>query len=281
MPDLFKRKGSIQIDTLKVPFGLDGLACEFTVEKRLDGKPNTAELKIFNLNPDHRGGLSAKAAAAKKKKVLVEIEAGYESGTSRIFRGDLRFLFHERNGGDIATCVEAGDGEFSVSRAKIFKSWGPGTPATTVLKDIVSELGVGQGNLNALPTILHFLGGGDAFVGGTTCSGPAMKELTRITKSLGLEWSLQDGTLQFLSTGKALQSTAILLNSNTGMVGAPSIDHKGVMKVRTLMIPDLFPGRKIKLDAAELQGFYRVERCRYSGDTWATDWYIDLEAKKL
>jgi hypothetical protein len=280
MTQLFKRAGSLQIDTLKIPFGLDGLACEFNVEKRLDSRPNTCELGIFNLSPDHRGELSAKAAAAKKKKVVVEVEAGYEGNVSRIFRGDLRFAFHKREGADIKTTIEAGDGEFSVSRAKIFKSWAPGTPVSTVLSDVVGALGLGKGNL-AQATIAEFLGGGTAFVGGTACSGRAMKELTRITQSLGLQWSIQDGTLQFLSTGQALQGTAVLLSSSTGMIGAPDIDQKGIVKVRSLLQPDIFPGRKIKLDAAELQGFYRAEKCRYTGDTYGNDWYVDVEAHKL
>lgn len=280
MSTLFKRAGSLRVDTLKIPFGLDGLACNFQVEKRLDGRPNTCELQIFNLSPDHRGHLSAISAKARTHRVLVEVEAGYEGNTSRIFRGDMRLAFHKREGADISTTIEAGDGEFSVSRARIFKSWGPGTPVATVLGDIVSALGLGKGNL-AQASIAQFLGGGDAFVGGTACSGKAMKELTRITASLGIQWSIQDGTLQFLSTGQALEGTAIVLNSGTGMVGAPDIDQKGIAKVRSLLQPDLFPGRKIKLEGAELQGFYRVEKCRYSGDVWGNDWYVDLEARKL
>ncbi len=279
---LFKRKATITIDTLEIPCAVGGFDVAFDVEKRHDGKPNTATLKIWNLNPDHRGEILSKAAAAKKKKVLVQIEAGYDgpSGVSRIFRGDMRLAFHERNGPDIITNVEAGDGEFSISRAKISKSWGPGTPVATVLSDIVGELGEGQGNL-AQASIAQFLGGGAAFVGGTACSGKAVHELTRITRSLGLEWSIQDGTLQFLSTGKALESAAVLVSDTTGMVGSPNLDHKGRLNVRTLMIPDVFPGRKIELDAAELQGFYRVEACKYTGDTAGTDWYIDLDAVRL
>ncbi len=275
------RRATITIDTLQIQCGgVQGLDVSFDVDKRLDGKPNTATINIWNLNPTHRGELSVKAAAAKKKKVLVQVEAGYAEGTSRIFRGDLRSAYHEHSGADVITHVEAGDGEWTIPRAKIAKSWGPGTPVSTVLTDIAGSLGLGKGNL-AAATIAQFLGGGSAFVGGTAVSGKSVKELTRICRSLGIEWSIQDGTIQFLSTGKALEGTALLIRSDTGMIGSPNIDQKGRLHVRTLIIPDLFPGRKIKLDAIDLQGFYKIQECKYNGDIAGTDWYIDVEAVRL
>lgn len=281
MPDvLHQRAGAITVDTLQVPFGPSGFACSFAVEKRLDGTPNTCQLTIYNLNESHRGEISVKAAAVKKKRVSVQVEAGYEGNTSRIFLGDLRLAYHEVDGPEVRTCVEAGTGEWSTSRARIFKSWAPGTPVSTVLKDVAGALGLGAGNL-AQATVQQFLGGGDAFVGGTACSGKAVKELTRITRSLGIEWSVQDGTLQFLSSGKALESTAVVVSAATGMIGSPNVDQKGILKIRTLLVPDIFPGRKIKLEGATLQGFYRVEKVRYSGDTWGQDWYADSECKRL
>lgn len=280
MTDLLKRRGALQVGSLRVPFGLDGLACAFEIEKRLDGKPNKCLLKIWNLSPDHRGQISAESASAKKQRTAVIVEAGYETSASTIYRGDLRLAYHEREGADVITNIEAGDGEFTISRARIFKSWGPGTPVATVLGDIVGALGLGKGNL-AQAQIAQFLGGGSAFVGGTACAGNAVKELTRITRSLGIEWSIQDGTLQFLSTGKALEGTAIVVAPETGMIGSPSLDQKGVLKVQTLIIPDLFPGRKIQLKALDLKGFYKVESCRYSGDTWELPWYVDSECRAL
>ncbi len=281
-PPLFKRRATLQIDNLEVPCGPpDGFDVAFDVEKRSDGKPNTAEVRVWNLSTAHRGELASKFAAAagkKARRVVVQLEAGYVSGVSRIFRGDLRMGYHERDGADIVTKIEAGDGEFTVSRAKIFKSYAPGTPITTVLKDVAKAMGVGLGNI---PNVAGFLGGGQAFVGGTTVSGKVTKELTRLTQSAGLTWSIQDGTLQFLATGKALDGTAIVVSAETGMVGAPNLDHKGRLEVRTLMIPDLFPGRKIQLDAAELQGFYLVEQVKYTGDTFSQDWYCDLDCKRL
>jgi len=289
---LFRRRATITVDTLEVPCGPpDGFDVQFTVEKRHDGKPNTCELKVWNLSTAHRGELSAKFAAAHQtikgklaaagspgKRVLVQIEAGYKNGVSRIFRGDLRLGYHGREGADIITTVEAGDGEFSISRAKIFRSWAPGTPVSTVLRDVAGAMGVGVGNL---PAVAALLGGGDAFVGGTTCSGKASRELRRICQSAGLDFSIQDGTLQFLATGKPFDGTAVLVSETTGMIGAPNLDHKGRLEVRTLLMPDLFPGRKIKLDAAELQGFYRIDKVKFTGDTFGNDWFVDLDCLRL
>lgn len=274
------RIGGLEIST----GGPGGLDVDFDITKRLDSKPNICSLSIYNLSTDHRAKISSEAAKAKQHPVAVEVLAGYKNpGPSRIFRGDLRMAEQDYEGSNWITKVEAGDGEFSVSRAKIFKSWKAGTSVATVLRDIVSALGLGQGNL-AQATIAKFLGGGDAFVGGTAASGKAMRELSRITKSLGLSWSIQDGVLTFLADGKSLEGTAILLTPNTGMVGSPKPWKKSAkngVDVRTLMIPDVFPGRKLSVQSKIITGFYVAQRVQYSGSNFGEDFYCDISATEL
>src|SRR6266487_2840919 len=124
---LFVRAGSITIGTRRIALDKAGPAARFEIDKRHDGHPNTAKLEIFNLQPSTRGELSAAAAKHKTAAVPVLVSAGYAQQTvAQIFAGDLRFLWHSRDGADVKTTIEAGTGEFSLGRAKTFRSWGPG-----------------------------------------------------------------------------------------------------------------------------------------------------------
>jgi hypothetical protein len=277
------RRAVITVDTVQVKCGGPGeFDCEFEVEKDLSGKPNTASLKIWGLNEDHRTALSAKAKTAKPR---VRIEAGYVEGVSRIFEGDVRHLWHEREGAEVVTHCETGDGERFVSSSRIFRAWAPGTPVATVLRDVAKALGAGDGNLATAVLGATLEGWGPVYTQGAAVAGKTVNVLNRITRSAGLEWSIQDGTLQILGKGQSLAGAAVLLNAGSGLVGSPSIDHTGKnagqVLVKMLMIPDVFPGRKLKIDAIDLKGDYRAEKCKYSGATAGNEWYISVEARAL
>jgi len=291
--DLFNRRAILQVDTPQIPAGVGAFDISFEVNKNagrgLSGwKPSTAQIRVWNLSADTRAKLSAiwpKQIPPKKSKIIprgrfVQLEAGYGDHLSRIFRGDLRLGYHERQGADVVTYLEAGDGE-ALARAKIFKSWAPGTPVSTVLRDVADSLGIGLGNLTAevvAPVLTNY---GPVFTQGTAVAGKAVKELNRITKSIGVTWSIQDGTLQFLGAGTSLRGTAIKMSEDSGMLDAPNLDQNGFLKVKCLMIPDLFPGRRISLDSEQFHGFYVVDKAKYSGDTFGANWEIELECERL
>jgi len=288
---LFGRKATLVIDTatrgpsasamslgvspaLSIPCGKDGFDLRFDIKKDLTAKPNRASIDVFNLTQDHRDALSERAA---KGPVRARLDAGYEDGVSRIFEGDLRILYHDREGGtDIVTRIESADGDRIISTARISKSWAAGTPVSQVIRDVAAALNIGEGNVraSAAGALLEDLG--PTFAGGTAAVGPVFRELTRICKSAGIEWSIQDGTLQFLVTDQALSSTAIKVTSSTGMEDFPKIDHKGRLRVVTRIIPGLFPGRKIQL---EDRSVWRVDKARYHGETRGRAWNIHIEAR--
>jgi hypothetical protein len=63
------------------------------------------------------------------------------------------------------------------------------------------------------------------------------------------------------------------------MIGSPSIE-KNKLKVKTLIIPDLLPGRRIRVEARAIQGTYRAEKVSYKGELPTGDWYCELECKE-
>lgn len=267
---LFGRKCVVTVDTLRIT----DLAMSFSVQKDLTGKPNTVDLKILNLNPDHR------SAIEQKKSARVQIEAGYDSGTSVIFIGDLRTSVSTWSGPNCTTSLSAGDGEKAVRTARVNVSVKKGTKTGDVLKMVAQALGVGEGNLKDAVAKLNASGIGDIFASGTVLTGSAAREMTAICRSSKLTWSIQDGKLQILSLRQALEGVALDIRASTGLIGSPTVDNKKILSCKVKLIPDVFPGRKMVLTSERLKGQYRIEECTYSGDTHGDPWEIDIKAKR-
>lgn len=278
MTRLFDRRVTVTVDTLQ----FSGLDVAFKVEKDLKAKPNTCELSIWNLTPDHQAQLEQLAPKDKKqatKGIPCQIDAGYKDAASLIWLGDLRTADTVREGPDWITHLSSGDGEKAWQNAKLHVSYGPKTSLETALRAMARALGVGEGNLSKVVKQLKQAGSA-IFPAGTVISGPVSRELTAFARSADLEVSIQDGALQFLDRGKALAGTALLLNSETGLIGSPTVDNEGILTARMLMIPDVRPGGLVTIDAARVKGTYRIEKAVWSGDTASTDWYIEINAKR-
>lgn len=264
------RRIRVVVDTIEIT----GLRITFKVSKSLKPEPNTAELRIWNLNETHQSALEQLQTA----KVL--IEAGYKAGTSVLFLGDLRTAKSVTEGPDTVTALSSGDGEKAVKKARVNVSLGKTTTPDQVLRAIAEAMGVDKGNLDQAVSNLKSSGISNHFTEGTVISGSAYREMTAVCRSVGLSWSIQDGKLQCLPLRTSLDGTAVKLSKDTGLIGSPTVDNDGVMSCRMLLIPDIIPGRKLVLEAERLKGQYRVEACAYSGDTHGGDWYIDAQAKR-
>ena len=198
-----------------------------------------------------------------------------------IFDGDLRKAHSRREGPDVVTEVEAADGERAYRTARVNRSFGAGTSLGSVIQSIGRSLGVGVGNLAELATQAGFEGLGQLFSEGTVTSGPAREEFSGLLDSAGIEWSIQDNTLQLLPRGQALAGTAVVLSSDTGLVESPSVDSEGVATAKMLMIPDVFPGRKVQIESEFVRGLYRVTKAKFIGSTFGTEWFIEIEGKPI
>lgn len=267
---LFGRKLIVQVHELKVT----SLTVDFDIVKSLAAKtPNTAEVRIRNLNPEHRKQLQA------LDKVYVSIEAGYEEGTALIFRGDLRDIVNTRAGTEWITTITSDSGR-RARKKRILKSFAPGASVSDVLKSAANGMGVRLGNTAAATVAAKIKGTqSDKFFNGYALAGAIDYELDRLARSVGLEWSIQDEELQFLDKGKPLQGTGAKLTDKTGLVGSPEKGTKGYTEARALMIPELVPGRRCEIDSEHVKGTFRIETAKYHGGTREKEWYVDMQLK--
>lgn len=270
---LFDRRAVLVVSTIRIETS-NSLRISFQVTKDLKPTPNKATIKVYNLSPTHQQQLESLAPSG----IPVQLEAGYKEGTSQIFSGRLRVCHTMREGPDLITTIESGDGHEQIQQSRVSTSFAKGASNQTVLKTVALAVGVAPGNLN---DAANKLAGASVYANGTVCFGSAAAEMTRICRSLDLEWSVQSGKLQILPRSKALEGKAIRLSQDTGMLGQPSVDQKGVMSVHMEMQPNVFPGRLIVLEALRLKGQYRIQQTVHSGDSRSEEpWEVAAQAKK-
>ncbi len=265
--------GTVDVSKLRVTF---------KVKKNLKPEPNTCEIKVYNLGQDNRDSLEH----APGGKLTVRLQAGYKStGTSQLFLGEARNAWTEWEGPDCITTIATGDSAKEMQEARIHMSIGPTVPVDIALTAIVRALGKGLGNVPQAVALLKAKGVAAMFGPGTAISGNVAQQITDYCRSCGLEWSIQDGSIQFLDLNKALVDKAVELGPTSGLIGSPSIDFnassktkKGgqIVKAKALLIPELTPGRKVSFKSRTVTGGYRIEEVEYTGDTHGQDWYASL-----
>lgn len=276
---------------------LEGFRISFKVKKTSDEKPNTAEVKVTGLSADSRG------RAYKMKGQRLTLVAGYGEDAAVIFVGDIRFIESKRENADWVTKFEAGDGERNVQHARASQSFKGGTKATDIAKSLIGKMKLNPGT--AMDVLKGKAGADKLFTGGFTAHGSAAKNLSKVLKPLGLEWSIQDGKLQLLPIRGVTAETAVLLSPDTGLVGSPEqstpekssknqaaeIDDEladefesgaaeskpAYLKIRSLLQPSIRPGRQILLQSEARNGYFRCVNVDHSGDTDGQDWYSDAE----
>lgn len=279
MTRLFNRAGKVNAGGLELSLGADAvepgghLDVAFDIFRTIKPEPNTADIQIWNLNPENRLLLE------ESGDIPVQLEAGYEESTTLLFLGVARTVFTVRDGSDLITTLQSGDGEKEYQQARVNVTIAPGATNQQVLDAVIKALGLGEGNTASIAA--KIAASKPLFPQGALLTGSAAQVLHEVTQSLGFEFSIQDGALQILQIGEPLTGTATKLTPDTGLVGSPSVDSEGVITAQALLIPDIFPGRQIVIESEFLSANARVETCRYTGDTAGDDWYVDVEAMKL
>ncbi len=286
MARLFRRSAAVAI---AVPSGtklnqfqadvveITDLRFRFTVKKSLSKEPNTAEIVVTNLSERSRAEL-------QDKSLRISVRAGYEDTVSTIFVGDARDVDSAQNGPDWETTIQCGDGERGYRHGRTNESFRAGTKVSDVVKKFAANMGVdvkfAEGFIGELR--------GKQFVNGYAARGRAARELDRVLKAYGYEWSVQDNQLQILKPGDGTTETVVELTTESGLVGSPTLGSpqkkgkKPVLKCKSLLQPSIRPGRRIVIDSTTgIRGTFKVNQVTHTGDTAGGEWYTEVEAEPI
>lgn len=256
------------------------LRITFKIEKTLEKTPNNSVIEIYNLSDESRAVFEQKTAA-------IRVTAGYGDRAKDIFIGDIATVVTKRSGADLITSVEAGDGLLSYQTKEADLSFAPGAKAGTVLDQLTNAFGLIKGEVQGFNS-------NDEYLNGASFSGKVHEHLdTLIGKQSGLSWSIQDSQLQILPKGKGSTRPAVFLTPSTGLVGSPfkrvvlqqdiakkqdGKDAENGVQVKSLLNPEITPGRLIRVEARFVSGTFKAEKVIHSGDTHGQTYYSDVEA---
>ncbi len=259
---------------------LQGLDFEFRIDRNVKAESNTADFSIFNLSPDNRTYLQS-----QKGGVIVEFHAGYTSDTTLplIFLGQLREVTTVRDGSDWTTQLSTGDGD-KARKTPVAWSLGPGASFDAAVKKSLSSMGLHASNVTKDIAGGHFGDASKELVEGFAAFGFGGPELDKLLESGGFEGSIQNGEAMILPKGAVLNKPVVTLDESSGLVGSPELGidkNLPQLKFRSLLNAQIAPARLVHVIAANLDGFYRVERAAYSGQTAGGDWYVDCEARPV
>lgn len=277
MTDLRNRRFELNLGGVRIASETIGgdpkrlLRVVFKVERDLDKTPNSVEVSIYNLRQETRSAVS-------QKKILTTLAAGYVGIFSQIFGGNLEFGSTSREGADWITKFESTDGAQQLRNSRINLSFKPGVEIKEALQRAAESLGVALGNVADKAAAGNLRGALQEFGNGLVLSGPGVREFDKLVRLTGRQWSIQDGEIQILDPGEVIDpGQAIVLGPTTGLIGSPQPGEDGVVNARSLLIPSLIPGRLVNLQSQLIQGFHRIERTVFSGDTRGEPWYADIE----
>ena len=266
------------------------LRITFEIEKTAKKNPNKSSIKIYNLKKDTREEL-------EKPDTRCLLYAGYkdDAGALLIFSGAVTFAWSKFELPDVITEFELGDGSVEIRDTTISVGYDKGVKSTQVLNDVSKKMGTPLTLPSDAPTRV--------WEHGLSHHGSARSLLDKVTKGTGLEWSIQNGNLQVIKSGMVTTRQGIVLSADSGMIGSPErerkskdgtaevkdtsakkVDVKKATKtydgwsVKTLLLPQLNPGDRVKLESRSVNGVFRVQELKHRGDSDAGgDWQTELK----
>ena len=281
------REYSLTVEGAGSAIDASDLRIRFKVDQNTLQRPNSAEITITNLSNET-------ADKIQKEGKLVTLSAGYEGASKLLFKGDI---IQKRKGRenpvDTYLTILATSGDKAYNFAVVNKSLAAGhtfRDQVNAAFEPMKEHGITLGHIGDL--------GSKVMPRGRTMFGMARDFLRDIAFSTNTAWSIQNNKLQVLENQKTLPGQAVVLNSQTGMVGMPVQTINGII-VRCLLNPEIRPGTRIQINQSSIQtaafspnytaevqnsmlpsiaedGFYKALVVDHVGDTRGNPWYTDI-----
>lgn len=289
--------------------GLDfsELRCVFNIKKADSQTPNSAVIKIYNVNKDT-------AQKVINEFTDISLQAGYVDNFGVIFKGVIKLSTYGREEKvNTVLTIYAADGDVAYNQAVISQTLAAGATQNTIIAEAKKTMpSIDSGFVPELK--------GESLPRGKVMFGMTRDVMRAVALTTETTWSIQDGFLQFVKLNSYLPGQAVVLNSGTGLIGAPEQTTEGV-KLQCLINPFLKIGGLIKLNNSDivraapveaikpeknkteneeskkeadkekadkekaeekknatlnLDGVYRILTVEYDGDSHGQNWYANL-----
>ena len=264
--DLFIRTVALTvIPTKGQGLTIEGLRITFDVDSSTESTPNPAKISVYNLKKSTRSLLEAKGTR-------IILEAGYVNQRGIIWQGDVTKVRNKKDGPAMVTEIDGADGDNAYRNSRIERSFPPGTSTRAVIQALADEMGFPVASFDNVPNT--------SYARGITLSGLVRKQMDDICAKNDLDWWIQDETIQIVLISKPTKDGTILISPKTGLIGSPYKTDKGI-EFKCMILPKLKPGRAVKIESKDYNGFYKLLKVKPKGDSTQSDYYSTCEASAL
>lgn len=256
--------------------------------------PKTMVCRVYNLSDNT-------TKTIRNEFTNVMLQAGYQSGAyGIIFKGTIkRIKTGKESAIDSFLEIQAADADLLKNFGFVNKTLAAGSSlqnqADSVAGDMISKGYISSADTSALAST-----GGVVSLRGKVMFGLADAHLDDIANSGNCSWFVEDGKLTFVSNNSYLPGEAIVLNSQTGLIGVPEQTIGGI-EMTALLNPNLKCGRRVQINNAQLtqtknvglgnfpgfndiaffastsaDGVYRVIVAEHEGDSRGNEWYTHM-----
>ena len=258
----------------------------FTAEKSLTSSVNEAHLTAWNLSRET-------VARLREARPTIRLRAGY-GDPDLIFTGQLTSARRVRNGADVVAEIDLGDGYDAVQTATLSQTWPGGTPAAKMLLDAAFSFGLplGESDVGTIIAEAGDVGASPTLVDEFVHEGSTRELLDLLARTYRFEWSVQDGALVMLPLSRPLAGEVVRLSPSSGLVDQPSpmtlaaaesgrVESIEGVQFAALMTGRIRPGALVSIEAEDVDGIFRVERCSYSADSHSGPFLVEGEGRRI
>lgn len=263
---------------------LSDLHIKFGVWSATTQSPKHSVIRIYNV-------ADSTAVALQQEFTQVFLQAGYDGSYGQIFAGAIKQARKGReNATDTFVDIVAADSDEAYNWAVVNTTLTAGWSQTSYHRALMQSMAAYGVSAGYTPEF-----SAAQLPRGKVIYGAARDHMRLLSQSAGAQWAIIDGKLQVVRVNDYIPGQTIVLTSATGMVGMPVQTVDGIV-VKSLLNPNIVPGRQIQLDNASIQGaqisvdytavnyfpstdadgFYKVYAVHQSGDTRGQDFYTDL-----
>lgn len=253
--------------------GENALEIDFDISFNDKEEPDVSEVTIYNLSEDSINEI--------KKQGYCIVNAGYrEMGNKAcVVSGDIEDVTTDWEGLDKVTKIKVSDGGKEWRKAKLNKTYAEGTKASLIMQDLCSVLGYEVVEIKPKEDITYKLG--------KTIKGYCSDSLKKLVKDTKSKMYINKKRITIRDEKKG-NNIGFLLNSETGLVGNPSLnkddsedktdlresekekkknkEEKKTWKVTCLLNAKIETDSIIKIESKTCNGQFRVVSGKHTKD---------------
>lgn len=276
--------GCVAIDG-KIDYSVPFLQMRFDVSKTSDNRRNgnSASIQVFNLSRTTLEKLQSEF-------ISCVLEVGYVGDDPQhpeliqLVKGNVTELKTVKQGSYTVTHIVMGEGYTELTHTKLKFTAPPGKTRREILDQVISQIpGVSVGAIAG--TNLN-----NPVLDGYPVWGNPKDVLNEITEAWGLEWRQTNGVIEITDESGLVnknKNEAPLISPASGLIDIPFYTsatptktkgdktRRDGLQFKALLNPSLKPGQLVRIESAEVNGWYRINDARYIGDIRGNDWYVE------